>query len=93
MTQNQDINDSTYLKGFFSNMQNSVYWSGTEYAPDPDLDFAWFFITGGGPQGFGTKGCCSYAWAVRTGDVGGGGSVPEPGILGLVGIGALAWAG
>ena len=69
-------------------MQNSVYWSGTEYAPYPSI--AWLFLTGNGHQGYDTKDNNYYAWAVRSGDVA---AVPEPGVMGLLGIGALAWAG
>ena len=75
----------------YCNIQSSVYWSGTEYAPDP-VD-AWYFVTHYGGQSVDPKGLSYYAWAVRSGDVGAGGSVPEPGIIGLMGIGALAWAG
>lgn len=31
------------LDGYFDNMQSDVYWSGTEYAPFPNL--AWLFYT------------------------------------------------
>ena len=69
-------------------MQNSVYWSGTEYAPNPNL--AWYFSTNDGLQYGVNKDNGYYAWAVRSGDVA---AVPEPGVMGLLGIGALAWAG
>ncbi|MCX7114069.1 MAG: PEP-CTERM sorting domain-containing protein [Proteobacteria bacterium] len=69
-------------------MQNSVYWSGTEYAPHPGL--AWTFNTDFGDQDNVLKANLYYAWAVRSGDVA---AVPEPGVMGLLGIGALAWAG
>ena len=72
----------------FTNIQSSVYWSGTEYAPIPDN--AWYFGTDDGYQDYGLKDNSSYAWAVRSGDVA---AVPEPGVMGLLGIGALAWAG
>ncbi len=88
LTQGQSITSSAVLSGLFSNMQNSVYWSGTEYAPNPDL--AWLFGTDNGVQGYSNKGNNFYAWAVRSGDVA---AVPEPGVMGLLGIGALAWAG
>ncbi len=32
LTQGQSITSSAVLSGLFSNMQNSVYWSGTEYS-------------------------------------------------------------
>ena len=91
LTSSQNINASTVLKSFFSNMQNSDYWSGTEYAPNPGL--AWYFGTASGYQTGDNKGLSYYVWAVRDGDVGGGGTVPEPSVIGLLGIGALAWAG
>jgi hypothetical protein len=65
----------------FSNVQSSVYWSGTEYAPDPDR--AWFFRTFEGSQGSGSdKTSALFAVAVRPGDV--AASVPEPQTLALV---------
>jgi len=72
----------------FTNIQSSVYWSGTEFAPSPNG--AWYFSTGSGYQDFDSKDYNFYAWAVRSGDVA---AVPEPGVMGLLGIGALAWAG
>ncbi len=69
-------------------MQNSVYWSGTEYAPNPV--YAWFFDTSDGLQNVDGKVNSYYAWAVRSGDVA---AVPEPGVMALSGVGALAWAG
>ena len=77
---------SSYL-ALFTNVKDSTYWTGTEYASRPSD--AWGFDTSGGIQNFPYKGYdFYYAWAVRDGDVG---SVPEPGILGLLGIGTLAW--
>ena len=72
----------------FTNIQSSAYWSGTEYAPDPS--YAWGFGTDNGSQYYDYKDYNYYAWAVRSGDVA---AVPEPGVMGLLGIGALAWAG
>ncbi len=72
----------------FANIQSSVYWSGTEYAPFPP--YAWYFGTVVGGQYVDDKDFNGYAWAVRSGDVA---AVPEPGVIGLFGIGALAWAG
>ena len=91
LTGSHDITSSAYLAKFFTNMQNTFYWSGTEYAPSPN--FAWTFRTSMGIQEHIGKGFSIRAWAVRSGDVGAGSSVPEPGIIGLMGIGALAWAG
>jgi len=72
----------------FTNIQSSVYWSCTEFAPDPGS--AWLFVAGNGFQNFVGKDIIFYAWAVRSGDVA---AVPEPGVIGLFGVGALAWAG
>ncbi len=63
----------------FSNVQSFVYWSGTEYAPDPGS--AWGFSTVNGVQLIGGKGSALYAVAVRPGDV--TASVPEPQTLAL----------
>jgi len=89
VTSGNNITSSTspYL-ALFTNVQNSVYWSGTEYAPLPSG--AWFFRTDVGLQDPDVKVNNYYAWAVRSGDVA---AVPEPGVMGLLGIGALAWAG
>ena len=88
LTQGQTITSSVVLSNLFSNMQNAVYWSGTEYAPNPGD--AWDFNTYLGFQDTDNKGFNGYAWAVRSGDVA---AVSEPGVMGLLGIGALAWAG
>lgn len=79
--------------GPFTNMQSSVYWSGTEYAPN--TGDAWGFSTSGGVQDYGSKSSEFYAWAVRSGDVGdgGGGTVPEPGTLLLMGVGLAGLLG
>jgi len=89
VTAGNNITSSTspYL-ALFTNMQNSVYWSGTEYAPGPVG--AWFFNAYYGYQDVVNRVNNFYAWAVRSGDVA---AVPEPGVIGLFGIGALAWAG
>jgi len=47
-------------------LQSYVYWSGTEYAPSPNL--AWLFSTNGGFQGSSYKDDEFYAWAVRSGE-------------------------
>ena len=88
LTLGQSITSSAVLSNLFINMQNSVYWSGTEYAPNPVN--AWYFYTSSGYQSYDVKVNNNYAWAVRSGDVA---AVPEPGEMGLLGIGALAWAG
>ncbi len=91
VTLDNNITSSTspYL-ALFNNVQNSAYWSSNEYASNPIQ--AWFFYNQYGIQSQGNKLNEWNAWAVRSGDVGGS-SVPEPGIIGLMGIGALAWAG
>ena len=71
--------------GPFQNMQSSVYWSGTEYAPLTSL--AWVFDTRGGFQGYDGKSSTLYAVAVRPGDV--AARVPEPQTFGLA-LAALA---
>ena len=65
--------------GPFKNLQSSVYWSGTEYAPDPDS--VWRFGTGGGGQDVTSKDDGLPALAVRPGDVA---TVPEPGMVALL---------
>ncbi len=64
----------------FSNVKSFTYWSGTEYAPNPN-DGVWRFGTAGGNQSFGGKGNPYFAVAVRSGDV--AASVPEPQTLAL----------
>ena len=75
----------------FINIQSAIYWSDTEYAPIPTA--AWFFDTSRGLQEADLKGSDHYAWAVRDGDVGGAGTVPEPSMIWLFSAGALAWSG
>jgi hypothetical protein len=81
-TANQSIlsGSNTANLALFTNVQSSDYWSGTEYAPNPDG--AWGFLTVNGFQNFGAKGSALYAVAVRPGDV--AASVPEPQTLALV---------
>lgn len=68
----------------FSNVQSNLYWSATEYAPNPN--FAWLFIMASGSQNSGNKANSYYAWAVQSGDVS---AVPEPGAVWLLGIGLI----
>lgn len=70
--------------GLFSNIQDGTYWSGTIVASNPSN--AWFFNTYGW-QYNGGMGGTGYAWAVLSGNV------PEPEIMGLLGVGAMAWVG
>lgn len=70
----------------FSNVQASIYWSGTEYAPNNDL--AWDFNPLNGYQQFSYNDVDRrYAWAVRDGDVA---AVPEPGTLAMLGLGLFS---
>lgn len=78
--------------GYFDNLQSSVYWSGTEYAPSSVN--AWAFNTYFGYQYGSLKGNNFYAWAVHSGDVGAS-VVPIPAAVWLFGsglIGLIGWA-
>jgi hypothetical protein len=74
--------------GLVNNLQNYVYWSGSEYAPGP-YD-AWLFGTYVGAQNFYSKYYQLYAWAVRPGDVA---AVPVPGAFWLFGSGLVGLMG
>ena len=73
----------------FTNVQNYVYWSSSEYAPVPY--YAWLFVPYDGGQNYSNKTYQLYAWAVRPGDVA---AVPLPGavwlflsvLIGLMGL-------
>jgi Protein of unknown function (DUF1566)/PEP-CTERM motif len=69
--------------GPFTNKQPGGYWSGLEYAPDPQS--AWGFGTGTGRQGYYGQGYGLYAVAVRPGDV--AAAVPEPQTWALLTLG------
>lgn len=83
------IHNANY--NLFQNVQSSLYWSGTEYAPN--TDYEWIFYFNDGYQYLGNKAISTgmYALAVRPGDVA---AVPVPaavwlfgsGLLGLIGI-------
>ncbi len=64
----------------FSNVQSTGYWSGLEFAPNPD--FAWAFLTFQGSQSVLAKNNGLFAVAVRPGDV--VSEVPEPQTLALM---------
>jgi hypothetical protein len=74
----------------FSNLQSSIYWSGTEYAPNTTLAYN-FSFNSGNQDLIGNKTYSFYALAVRPGQVA---AVPVPaaawlfgsGLLGLVGV-------
>lgn len=67
--------------GPFSNLQPSLYWSGTTFAPDPSV--AWYFYFGDGNQSLDDKGGNGYAWAVSPGDIA---AVPVPAAVWLFGF-------
>lgn len=71
--------------GFFTNLQQGHYWSGTEWSSNP-YAYAWDFNFDNGHQFVNmlSKGSNNYALAVRLGDVA---AVPEPGTLLLLGSG------
>jgi hypothetical protein len=79
LTQTGDTAEQIANLALFSNVQSSVYWSGTEYAEDPKR--AWTFGPGDGGQFNNYKSIALYAAAVRPGDV--AASVPEPQTLAL----------
>ncbi len=76
----------------FTNVQSYDYWSATEYAPGSPL--AWYFGFKDGSQGLNFKTNILYAWAVHSGDVGAPPTtgVPEPGVLGLMGMAIVGTA-
>ncbi len=51
--------------GPFTNLQPDSYWSDTEYAPNPNR--AWFFYFGNGHQNAGIKDLYYFVWAVCPG--------------------------
>jgi len=73
----------------FSNIQADVYWSGTEYAPNPTGQ-AWVFGFLYGGQDADLKTSTLYGWAVRPGDIT---VVPLPAAFWLFGSGLLGLFG
>lgn len=76
--------------GVFSNVQSSVYWSGTELVEDRPYAFIFFFNSGYTLDDI--KSYPHFAWAVHDGDVGAG-LVPEPEMYAMMFIGLLAMFG
>ena len=68
LTAGVPITNSTQLTAVFTKLQNASYWSGTEYALDPDN--AWYFFAGVGFQGpVGFESNKYHGWAVRPGQI------------------------
>ena len=80
------INSSAALTAVFTNMQDYVYWSGTQFAPG--LTNAWLFYTDFGGQDLDSKDLQYYGWAVRPGQVAAAAPTAVP-TLGLWGLGLL----
>ena len=74
------------LQSEFDGVQPLEYWSGSDDAPIPN--FAWYFFTVNGNQGFDVENLQFFAVAVRPGDV--VAAVPEPESLALVLVGLAA---
>jgi hypothetical protein len=72
----------------FTNEQAFAYWSGTEYASNPNN--AWNFFTNGGYRDNIIKLGKFYAWAVSPGQVS---AVPVPGAVWLFGTGLVGLLG
>jgi hypothetical protein len=93
LSQNQSVSSlgggSNANFNLFANVQASVYWSGTEYAPGNSV--AWYFVTASGSQNLNVKNGLIYGWAVRDGDVAAAANVtvPEPATLGIFALGLL----
>ena len=79
---------SSMPTGPFSNVKSTWYWSGTEYASDPNL--AWVFDTNYGNQYGDNKPLQFYAWEVSPGQVTAAAAVPEPGIISLMLVGLIS---
>jgi hypothetical protein len=73
-------------QSFLTNIA-SLYWSGTEFAPNTSN--AWLFSFGSGSQGANGKSSSFFAWAVHSGDVSAPAAVPEPSTMLLMGSGLI----
>lgn len=80
--------------GPFSNLQYTLYWSATEYAPDAN-SLAWHFNFLAGRQSGVGEDIDMHAWAVHSGDVGAAitTAVPAPAAVWLFGSGLLGLPG
>jgi hypothetical protein len=76
--------------GLVQNLQSSVFWSGTAYAPNP-TNFAWRFGTNYGFQYYDLQDGEFFAWAVRPGDVAAPVPEPEAYAMLLAGFGVLGF--
>lgn len=76
--------------GPFSNILAVYYWSATEYAPN--TNYAWLFYFGNGGQNLDVKFDGYNAWAVHSGDVGVS-TVPVPPAAWLLGSGLVGLLG
>ena len=97
-----DINGSYPQSGYglqntgdFDNLVASWYWSGTEYAGNPD--YAWFFDMYLGYQPYsdhhsGSKVTFHYGLAVRSGQVSAAAPIPEPATMLLFSTGVAGFA-
>ena len=86
LSQNQSITSSATLNLHFTNMQSSVYWSGTEFAAN--LNLASNFYTDVGLLSIDFKVSQYYGWAVRPGQVAAA-PLPATGLLMALGLLAL----
>ncbi len=88
--------DTITNTSIFDNEKAYLYWSGTEYAPDPSN--AWLFNTSFGYQGYGYKDFQVFAWAVSPEQVAAV-SLPDAvwlmssGLLGLLSLKRHKYAG
>lgn len=74
--------------GSFSNIQLAYYWSATDYAPDPND--AWIFYFYDGNRHWVAKNGNQNAWAVHDGDIA---AVPLPAAVWLFGSGLIGLIG